>query len=172
MNLMKRVKPVVAVLGCEHRVQIVETEADPSFRHLVEAVIEQHGVRFIGEEAEQGKRSIAKDIAASRKLRYRNIDIPQAVQSEIRLPPHMKFNGTTGLVEVVVNSDKYALAWNLVREHHMYKTFLEEIRAVEPSLLICGRSHMTGFAGLLGERYTVIPISFEGTLEAGCATAS
>jgi hypothetical protein len=72
----------------------------------------------------------------------------------------MIFNRTKRLVEVVVDSDRYVIAWNLVREHHMYKVFEEELRSGEPSLLICGRSHVDGFVELLGEKYNIIPAAF------------
>jgi hypothetical protein len=170
MNGIKREKLTIMILGCEHRVQLVENESDQKFRQLVENVIEQNGVRFIGEEAEQGKRSIAQEIAEKGSVKYKNIDIPHAVQAEIRLRPHMKFNRTTRLVEVVVDSDKYVLAWNLVREYHMYKTFEDALAGVEPSLLICGRSHVTGFTELFGDRYRVIPICFDRNSDTGRST--
>jgi hypothetical protein len=171
MNLIKREQQTIIILGCQHLVQLVENEAKPTFRQLLEAVIEQHGVGFIGEEAEQDRRSIAQEMAATRNLRYQNLDIPRSVQGQIRLPPYVKYNGTTGLLEVVVDSDKYAVAWNLVREYHMYKTFVDALTGVEPSLLICGRSHVTGFVELFGDRYRVIPMSFVANLKAGRAGA-
>jgi hypothetical protein len=171
MNAVKREKRTIVILGCEHLVQLVENELSPTFRQLVEAVLEQHGVGFIGEEAEQERRSIAQEIAAIRGLRYQNIDIPLSVQRQIRLPPYMKFNRATGLVEVVVDSDKYALGWNLVREYHMYKTFVDALTGADPALLICGRSHIAGLIELFGDRYKVIPIYFDRRTAAGYATA-
>ena len=69
MDLMKRGKPAIIILGCDHLVQLVENELKPAFRQLVENVVERHGAGFIGEEAEQGRRSIAQEIAANRNLR-------------------------------------------------------------------------------------------------------
>lgn len=170
MNLLRREKRTIIILGCEHRVQLAETESSPAFRQLVESIVEQHGVQLVGEEAEQGKRSIAQEIAETRNVTYLNVDIRDAVQCQIRRPPHMKFNRKTRLVEVVVDSDKYALAWNLVREHHMYKTFVDALPGSEPALLICGRSHVSGFVELLGDKYKITTMSFDTNLNAGCAT--
>jgi hypothetical protein len=149
------------ILGCEHRVQLVDNETDPGFRELIEATLDRFGIRFIGEEGEQGRRSIAQEIAERRALRYRNIDIPHRVQNEIRLRSSMIFNKTKRLVEVVATSDRYVIAWNLVREHHMYKAFEEDLIAGEPSLLICGSSHVEGFCDLLGDKYNVVTMSFD-----------
>ena len=157
---LKREKQTIVILGCEHRVQLVENESDPGFRALLENLIAGHAIRFIGEESEQGRCSIAQQIAAQRGLRYQNIDIPHRVQNEIRLRSSMIFNKSKRLVEVVEHSDRYVLAWNLVREHHMYKKFEEEIHSGEASLLICGRSHTNGFAELFGEKFKLIPVSF------------
>ena len=171
MDLIKRQKLTIVILGCQHLVQLVENELNPTYRQLIETVLEQHGVGFIAEEAEQGRNSIAQEIAATRGLRYQNIDIPLSVQRQIRLPPYMKFNRATGLVEVVVDSYKYALGWNLVREYHMYKTFVDALTGADPSLLICGRSHVTGLVELFGDRYKVIPIYFDRRTAAGYANA-
>jgi hypothetical protein len=165
MNFIQRDKQTIVILGCQHLFQLVENESSPTFRQLVESIIEEHQVGFIGEEAEQGRRSLAQQIATSRNLRYQNIDIPLVVQGQIRLPPYTRYNRATGLVEVVVDSDKYVIAWTLVREYHMYKTFVDALAAAEPSLLICGRSHVTGLVELLGDRYKIIPLSFAKNLK-------
>jgi hypothetical protein len=172
VDLTKRDKQTIIILGCQHIFQLVENELNPAFRQLVEGIIEQDGVSFIGEEAEQGRRTIAQEIAAARDLKYLNIDIPRCVQDQIQLPPYTRYNQTTGLVEVVVGSDKYVVSWTLVREYHMYKTFVGALTSAEPSLLICGRSHVAGFVELLDDRYRVISISFATTVNAGSATAS
>lgn len=158
----KREKRTIVIVGCEHRVQLLEHESDQTFRRLLESVIEEHGVRFIGEEADQIRRSIAQEIAGIRGIRYANVDIPHEVQNRIRLRSAMIFSKTKQLVEVVADSDRYVLAWNLVREHHMYKAFEGDLAGVEPSLLICGRSHVRGFVELFGDRYKVVPIYFGG----------
>ena len=155
---LRREKQTIVVLGCEHRVQLVDNESDSGFRRQVEHIAVEHAIRFIGEEAEQGRCSIAQQIAARRGLRYLNIDIPHRVQNEIRLRSSMIFNKHKRLVEVVAHSDRYVIAWNLVREHHMFKTFEEALLAGEPSLLICGRSHVAGLTELFGEKYQVVPI--------------
>lgn len=154
-----REKQTIVILGCEHRVQLVDNESGPEFRALIERLIAEHAIRFIGEEAEQGRCSIAQQIAASRGLRYLNIDIPHRVQNQIHLRSSMLFNKHKRLVEVVAHSDRYVIAWNLVREHHMFKAFEEALLAAEPSLLICGKSHVEGFAQLFGEKYRVVAIS-------------
>lgn len=146
------------IVGCEHRVQLLSNESDHLFRRLLEDVIERHGICFIGEETDQLRRSIAREIAEQRGIRYVNVDIPHAVQDKIHLRSSMIFSKAKQLVEVVAESDRYVLAWNLVREHHMYKAFEGELTGLGPALLICGRSHVKGFAELFSERYKVIPI--------------
>jgi hypothetical protein len=123
--------------------------------------------RFVSSGKRPNKVGVALHSRSRRAgiMRYQNIDIQLVVQGQIRLPPYTRYNRATGLVEAAVDSDKYVIAWTLVREYHIYKTFVDALAPAEPSLLICGRSHVTGLVELLGDRYKIIPLSFAKNLK-------
>ena len=146
-------------------------EADQrQFRELIEDVVSGHGIKFVGEEAKQGKRSIAEDIAAFSGIRYANIDIPLDVQEKIQKQPADVFNDEKLEWESLLKSDKYAKAWNLVREFHMYRSFLQTLHTGEQALLICGRLHVQGLTELLSQHMETIPICFGPKFD-DCCTA-
>jgi hypothetical protein len=155
----------VVVLGCYHEAQFVDPlpgyEWDQQrFQELIGSVVDENEIGFIGEEAKQGERSIAEEIAAGRGIRYANIDIPLVVQRKIHNQPPKVLNEENLEWESLLKSDKYAKAWSLVREFHMYQCFLEALAPNEPALLICGRLHVLGLVELMTKHVKTIPICF------------
>jgi hypothetical protein len=148
------------VLGCFHEVQSViggaTYNADRQrFRELLRSVVSQSQIKFIGEEATFFKKlqppmeTFAETLAAELKLGYRNIDVSLECKRTIYHRPPRQYNDITGEVEDLLASDKYAFAWNLVREYHMFKVALKEIQQFPaPSLLIVGRLHVEPIAAL------------------------
>jgi len=166
-------KPKLVILGCYHEIQraavVPQYEADQQFlRSLIPELIEQHNIQFIGEETKQGQESIAAEIATRRGIRYVNIDIPLDVQHQIKTRPSTIYNEDKRVVESIVHSDKYSKAWNLVREYHMYRTFMEQLGCDECSLLVCGRLHVTGFLNLFGNGFDIVPICVGPRVEGCC----
>jgi len=165
----------VVVLGCYHEVQFVDPvpvykEDQQKFRALIESVVDEYEIRFIGEESKQGKRSIAEDIAAGRGLKYVTVDIPLAVQSQIHKRPARVLNEEKLEWESLLESDKYAKAWSLVREFNMYKCFLEALAPNEPAILICGRVHVLSLVELLAKDVETVPICLGPKFDHCCST--
>jgi hypothetical protein len=132
-------------------------EAQRRFAGQIEMLVAQHSIRFIEEEATFASEddspqasTIAKTIADRLQLRYMNIDIPLGCKNAIRHRKATFFNDVTLEFEDLLASDKYAKAWNLVREYHMYETALEQWRSCpEPTLLIVGKLHVQPISVLL-----------------------
>ena len=147
--------PLILV-GCNHELQIEKPgscyePAQEAFRKRLDELIEHYSVKFIGEEADPSAESIAQAIARERKLRYLNIDIPKNCKADIKHVLPKKFNDSTNEWEDQLETNRYAKAWNLVREYHMYKVVKVQLTD-EPSLLIVGKLHIKplmelGFAG-------------------------
>jgi hypothetical protein len=158
------------IIGCCHQAQI---DADSTYRHAqrelrqrLTGLIDQHGIRFIGEEAPQRQETTAKKIADSRGLRYLNIDIPLEAQQKIHHQPESRFNDETGEIENLLARDSYAKAWNLVREFHMFRTALVQLETFpEPSILVVGLLHLDPLAALFPSWLIVekIPMAFSQT---------
>ena len=150
--------PQVLILGCFHEAQDPPTSScfwSPHreiFAQLLGEIVERHGVRSVGEEARTGSLSSAAILAGARTIPYRNLDIPPYVQNQIRLRPRDGDDPVTGRFTTYEGKDKYRLAWDTVREFHMFETFLELQDGLNPSLLICGTGHQTGLADLLQSR--------------------
>jgi hypothetical protein len=160
------------VVGCFHQAQFLSVrsgyeESQRAFTDLIESLVKQHDVRFIGEEAtfvdgyaEQA--TTAKAVADRLQLRYLNIDIPLMCKETIRHRPPNQFNEETLQFEDLLAIDKYAKAWNLVREYHMYQIALEQLQTFpEPSLLVVGILHVEPISSLLPPWIDVTKIIFE-----------
>jgi hypothetical protein len=159
----------LVLIGCFHEAQIDASAsryegARISFRQALESIIDQHGIRLIGEEIEASKPSIARGIAERRNLRYLNIDIPEDCRKWVKHRPPRLFNEVTQRFDDLLLSDEYAKAWNLVREYHMYESALEGLReSPEPSLLIVGKLHVEPLAAMgFPTWFRVTKLSFDG----------
>jgi hypothetical protein len=156
------------LIGCCHQAQInadsIYRDAQQELRRCLTELIDQHGVRFIGEEATQRQETIGQTIADSRGLRYLNIDIPLEAQKEIHHQPESKFNDETGEIEDLLVKDPYAKAWNLAREFHMFLTALDVLeRFPEPSILVVGLLHLDGLGALFPSWLSVEKVAISQT---------
>ena len=160
-------RPQVVLLGCFHQAQlppISNTLWDDHRRAFAEVLAElltTFRIQFIGEEAEQGAPSGAAKMAASRHIGYHNLDIPLTVQQGIRVHPPYGFDEETGEITKFEGNNQYVDAWNIVREYHMYQTFLDVYDGCSPSLLICGTAHQGGLRKLLGRQFEIVSKTFD-----------
>jgi predicted RNase H-like HicB family nuclease len=122
------------------------------FGQLVKRIVEEHGIRLIGEEAHPATSTSAAKLAEANSIPYRNLDIPPEVQNQIRLRPAAGEDPATGRWKKYEGEDKYRKAWDTVREFHMFETFLDFRSGHSPSLLICGIAHQDGLSELLQSR--------------------
>jgi predicted RNase H-like HicB family nuclease len=160
---MPKDSPQVLIMGCFHQAQ--DPPGPPYlpipscfwnsyrkfFAQLLLRIIEEHEIQLIGEEACAGASTSAAKLAEANSIPYKNLDIPPAVQSQIRLRPREGQDVTHGWV-VYEGKDKYRLAWDTVREFHMFETFLDFRTGLNRSLLICGIAHQKGLSELLRSR--------------------
>ena len=177
MDISDIPKPTTIIVGCAHEVQGAKPhptteDEQQQFRQLITELIRRHGIRFIGEEFKQGGEaekaggSIAQEVAAAHGVTYEPIDIPLPIQEGIKRRSTFDFDPATGGKDVTY-SNEYCVAWNLVREYHMFQSFQDAQITLDPgakpALLICGRWHLPRVQKLLVERrWLVIPICFGG----------
>jgi hypothetical protein len=166
-------KHTVFLVGCTHEVQLLDTvrgqeTEQKEFRELIAALVKRERISFVGEETKQGHRSTGEDVANIAGIPYLNVDVPIETQTQIKKRPATLFDGEK--IVDVVNSDEYAKAWNLVREYHMYQTFVDHVCECETSLFICGRAHVHGLERLLREHFDVRAICYGGRLHGCCGT--
>jgi predicted RNase H-like HicB family nuclease len=169
-------RPQVLILGCFHQAQ--DPPGPPhlpipacfwnthreAFGQLVKRIVEEHGVRLIGEEAHPATSTSAAKLAEANGIPYKNLDIPTEVQNQIRLRPAAGEDPATGRWKKYEDEDKYRKAWDNVREFHMFESFLDFQNGQSPSLLICGGAHQNGFRRLLRSRkYEVLLYVFDLT---------
>lgn len=169
-------RPKVVLLGCFHQAQFLiprEVQScwcQPSadFAECLKTVVNKYGITFIGEEAAQAQDRVssAATLAEARAIRYKNIDIPQCAQAQIQVRPR---DGTDSNGQHVnyEGKDEYRIAWDLVREYHMYQTFLEFQKGRNPSLLICGTGHQRRLVLLLSKDFEVVEETFDLQLPGG-----
>jgi hypothetical protein len=158
----------IHLIGCDHNVQsepcpVGWEEKQSKYREKIASIIHTASPGFIGEEVAYHKHSIAESLAASRRISYANIDLLPSVRAGIR---HVQWG--TVKAESGMNPPpqwetaprnikcKYEIAWNRVREYHMFQTFCDHIEGVSlnqfasvPALLVCGSIHLKGLERLL-----------------------
>ena len=110
----------LVVFGCFHQAQAQPEPASfwdghrKALGKIVEQIVDEFQIAFIGEEAEQTFPSHAAVIADRRQIHYENLDIPQDVQKHIKFHPPWGFE--SGKYEKYEGRNKYVDAWNTVRE--------------------------------------------------------
>jgi len=138
---------VVIVVGCDHDVQSKHHADDPRiesdrryFRDTVADLIHRYAVKYIGEEAAWDCVTATQGLAQEHSVRYSRIDIPKEAQLQINVRP---YPGDSARIS------EYWLAWQLVREWHMYKTFCAHLEGAQSTMVVCGRYHAPGIINLL-----------------------
>ena len=123
-----------------------------AFDAVLRAIVDDLHVKSIAEEANPAVETSAAILANTLGLLYRNLDIPHNIQEGVKIHPREGWDSRN-------SANKYILAWDIVREYHMYATFLEFVEGCTepfPALLICGDAHTQGLQALLSEKYQVI----------------
>ena len=164
-------RPTILILGCFHKAQPQPQEVVGSFwndyrvafAQVLKDLLEKYPFKAIGEEAQQGIITSAAVAAKRCGIPYTNIDIPLSVQNQLKVRPPHGMDPATGRYTTFEGTEKYRLAWDLVREYHMYETFLEFQRDQSPSLLICGMAHLHGLRVLLSPQFEIEVESFDCT---------
>ncbi len=159
----------VILLGCFHQAQPQEADGcywnihRVRFVQVLKDLVDTYSIAIIAEEATQNITTSAAVIASDRKIPYTNLDIPLDVQAHLKLRPRAGLDPATARWANFEGKDKYRLAWDQVREFHMYRAFLEfqEAAAQSPSLLVCGVAHQDGLRTLLVPHFEVIEQSFD-----------
>lgn len=149
--------PILKLLGCYHQLQVQPCSngfANDS-RLYKDTLVELFpGLSIVGEEAGDMENTIAKAMAEAFHCQYHNLDIPRSVKEHIEYVPEgqqVPNDDGTGIV-IANNWPQYRKAWGLVREFHMFKTFLDLLKG-QDGLLICGIDHICGLKALFEETY-------------------
>jgi hypothetical protein len=160
-------RPRVVLLGCFHQAQPLVAPSSYWNPHraalatFVETLVESFGTQFIGEEADQEIISNAAVIGSRHQIPYENIDIPLSAQKQIKLHPRFGIDAATANYQKFEGSNRYVMAWDTVREYHMFEAFREACGSKTPSLLICGIAHQQGLTQLLSPAFEVILRTFD-----------
>ncbi len=152
----------VHVIGCSHEAQSLnpiaqaQAEAGRLVAKFHEVLSDAHDV-FLAEETKQGQTSKLGQLAHEAGHKYLNVDVPIEAQELIRHIPPTEIDEVSEEVIDNLCINKYAKAWNLVREYHIYKCFAQELLLAKgTAILVCGQLHMKPIAKLLeSDSYSV-----------------
>jgi hypothetical protein len=158
-------KPTVYFLGCYHQLQehlsVSSGQSDgEKYSTALHERIKAVDITFIGEEAGEMHDTLARR-AATGNIQYANLDIPLQAKKLIRyVREEEQVLNKEGTAFVFLETfPEYRNAWGLVREYHMYKTFVEESASHSNKLLICGLKHVAGLKRLLAESHDIQDIT-------------
>lgn len=136
----------VFVVGLNHQIQqrtirsygeeIVRLETDQKvqFANVLERIIRERHVQFVGEEAEHGVEAIAGRVASDLGSRYANIEMPPAERERRSIPRDYTKKDSP-------YSAEQKLVWQRQREDHMFERAFAEAGEAESVLILCGREH-------------------------------
>ena len=147
------------IVGCYHQLQDIlatNSNADAAaYSNSLDDVLKN--VTFVGEEAGDMKDTLARRLADKKGLKYSNLDIPPEAKKLIRYVREEEYviNREHTAFELQDSFPAYRKAWGLVREFHMYKTFLNESASHSIALLICGLKHVEPLQDLFSETHEV-----------------
>lgn len=145
----------VFILGLNHQIQsrqilnastdgkaeTFEQDQKERFRCMLQQLIDQHSIQFVGEEARHSEESIAQVVCERAGCRYLNIEMEPQERTLRNIPPG--YNEDPNVPQV------QKTAWNQARERFMVEKIIAESRDADSVLVICGREHK----GALGERF-------------------
>jgi hypothetical protein len=142
----------IIVVGCDHIMQPNDHPGDwrieserRAFRDTIIDLFRRYRVEYIGEEAKWDCTTSTEDLARECGVKYTRVDIPKDIQQGVHYKKY----------EVdAIEQGQYWLAWELVREWHMYQEFLSQLTDVKSAMLVCGRFHVPAFIRLLTPRFS------------------
>lgn len=155
----------VLIVGCKHELQQPGNEdsgcsEQELFRSEIERLVRAYEIKLIAEEwADREKPTIPESVSKALLVDYRAIDIPAKVQRIVEKRPHQTFDEERQEIVSLLPVDKYAKAWSLVREFHMYETFRKAVK-VDSSMIVCGRLHVMPLARLLTTDFEIAAFCF------------
>jgi len=142
-------RDVIAV-GCNHVFQCDDGRGDArlnhgrsEFRAFIESLVNERGIKFIGEESHDRYKSFAREVAEQKRVRWMNIDVPRDIRDKLGVP-----EDGHGHPDII--SEEYSEAWNKFREWYMIREFRNEICDAKSAMVICGRSHLEAIDRELG----------------------
>jgi len=139
----------ILIIGLDHQIQSTEEKSDArlvhvereqkeQFRRLLERIVRERRVDFIGEEFCQSEVSIASRLLDSEK--YANVEMPTQLRQERGIPSDY----TTNLRV----TDERHRQFDSLREDYIAETFRSKAAAAHARsvLLLCGRRHLAGLS--------------------------
>ncbi len=119
------------------------------YEEMLDRVIKERGVQFIGEEAKHGTDSIAQQIARRQGREYANIEMEPAERQAKGIPPgYADEDSSLPTVEI----DRL----HKTRERHIFDKTMKLAGGAESVLILCGRIHADALAQLFkGAGHTV-----------------
>ncbi len=152
------------VLGVDHELQRLDAWRNDAMKHeyrnLLNQLVEQRGVQFIGEEASPAVECVGRQIAVIRNLprEWRNIEMPPEMRQELGID-HEQNNRLVedrlGGIQSYLGDDGYyenrRNGWHRfyarvpsddIREDYMTQRALEGAGNAESVLLLCGSMHV------------------------------
>ena len=143
----------ILVVGLMHQLQSttpIYTEGEAAeleegqkrqYEKMLDRVIKERGVQFIGEEAKHGTDSIAQQIARRQGREYANIEMEPAERQAKGIPPGYADEDSSLLTDEINRRHK-------IREKHMLDKTIELAGGAESVLILCGRIHTDALAQL------------------------
>jgi hypothetical protein len=144
---------MIYVIGCNHGIQpgggifsLLDSaecqEQRAHFRELIEHILREGEIQFIGEEWGDTETTSTQDLAARSGIAWRNINTSDADKDRMGIPRDYATGPCT---------EEQKALWNGQREQFMLERIREYQAEAQKLLIICGFTHLESLTELLAQ---------------------
>jgi hypothetical protein len=137
----------IYILGIDHEIQTLDggrsTEEKAKFEKLLQRLISEHDIKFVGEETHPEKIAVAKLVASSLDIRWEPIEMSQQARKELGIAEEQATMRYEPIFEnsLVVGSKHTRVPSDGIREEYMVWRTLTKAEEAQNILILCGFSH-------------------------------
>src|SRR5690242_13291032 len=128
-------KPAVVILGVDHKIQqrkgpcSIYAAKQAEFLVTLSSLQAFHSFELIAEELVKPSSTLARVFCEERCIKYQLIDIDEDIKAKIEhVPGGLVYDDLKSTYEPS-EYPQYQAAWILIREFHMFKTFIKHMNA-------------------------------------------
>lgn len=143
VGLMHQLQSTAPIYTGDKAIELEEGQKR-QYGEMLDRIIKERAVQFIGEETKHGTDSIAQRIARRQKREYANIEMEPTERQAKGIPLGYADEDSSLPPEEINRQHK-------VRERHMFDKTIKEAGGAEGVLILCGRIHTDALAQLFKE---------------------
>lgn len=135
----------IYVLGIDHEIQTFcgkrTQEEKDKFKNLLEMLVREHSIQFVGEECNPDKCTIAKCLASSSNIQWQPIEMSREAREALGIAEEQRNHRQTFDDITCIPSPQKRVLSDGIREEYMVWRTLTKAGDVQNILVLCGSLH-------------------------------